>query len=114
MTWTLLAFAGGLGALARFEVGSIVAERSNRRFPLGTLTVNTVGAFLTGMAANLGGVAEATLVTGFLGGFTTFSTWMVETAGLAEEDSGWRAGVTNLVAMLTFGLAGAGVGLALS
>lgn len=116
VTDVLMAVAGGLGAVARFELASLVARLADRRFPLGTLTVNTVGALLTGVAVASGPGVEVdrVLVTGFLGGFTTFSTWMVETARLAEDGPGWRDVAVNIVAMLVLGLAGAGIGLAVA
>lgn len=114
LTDALMALAGGLGALARFELASLVARRSKGVFPIGTMTVNTMGSLLTGLAVawGLGSQAGRVVVTGFLGGFTTYSTWMVETARLAEEGPGWRDVVANLVGMLVFGLIGAGIGLA--
>lgn len=110
-----MALAGGLGAVARLELASLVARTSNHGFPLGTLAVNTSGAFLTGLAvgSGLGGSVDRVLVTGFLGGFTTFSTWMIETGRLAEDGPGSRGAALNILGMLAFGLAGAGLGMAI-
>jgi CrcB protein len=77
---------GALGALARFRVDGAVSARVGRDFPAGTLVVNLSGAFALGV---LTGAAVSTHVafvfgTGFMGGYTTFSTWMVETERLGE------------------------------
>lgn len=114
MVGVLMAVAGGLGALARFEMASRVARGG--RFPFGTLLVNTSGALLTGFAAasNLPPEAHRVLVTGFLGGFTTFSTWMVETGLLVRDAPTWKPAAVNLGGMLGAGFIGALIGSALA
>lgn len=114
MTALFVAVAGGLGALGRYELASMVARRSPGAFPYGTLAVNALGAFLTGLAATrLSGTGADLVVSGFLGGFTTFSTWMVETARLAERGSRWGLATLNLVLMLAAGLVAAVAGRAI-
>jgi CrcB protein len=86
---------GALGALARYGV-AVAAP------PYGTLIVNLTGAFALGVLAGAGvrGAALLILGTGFLGAYTTFSTWMVERryvvlsviAGPAAAAIGWLAG----------------------
>jgi CrcB protein len=80
-TWIALTLAGGLGAVARALATHFVNTHAGRAFPYGTLTVNLTGAFALGVlsAAGLGAAALAICGTGFLGGYTTFSTWMYET-----------------------------------
>jgi fluoride exporter len=114
MVGVLMAVAGGLGALARFEMASRTTHPS--RFPVGTMLVNTSGALLTGLAAASGLPPEAhrIIVTGFLGGFTTFSTWMIETGRLAEDGPSWKPAAANLGGMLGAGLVGALIGSALA
>ncbi len=111
---TLMALAGGLGALLRFEIASTVSRKGH--FPFGTLVVNTSGAALTGfaVASSLAPAAHTIVVTGFLGGFTTFSTWMVETGRLAEDGPSWRPAAINLSGMLAAGLLGVVIGAALA
>lgn len=112
MTWVLMAVFGGIGALLRFELGTFVGDRTGGSFPTGTLAVNTVGSFATGLAwsLDLPEPTAAVLLTGLLGGFTTFSTWMVETGRLLDEEiSPWPA-ILNLVIMLIGGLSGALLG----
>ncbi|MFO7547918.1 MAG: CrcB family protein [Acidimicrobiia bacterium] len=111
-----VALAGGLGALARYELAGWVQQRATRPYPFGTLAVNVTGSFLLGVSVTSmpehPGLNQVVGI-GLLGGFTTYSTWMVETEGLAR-DGGWAgilAAVVNLVAMLTGGLVGVGLGL---
>jgi CrcB protein len=80
-TWIALTLAGGLGAVARALLTHAVNMRVGRAYPYGTLTVNVSGAFALGVlsAAGLGAAALAICGTGFMGGYTTFSTWMFET-----------------------------------
>ena len=91
MTVLLLALAGGLGAVARFVLdGALTASRS-WRYPVGTTLINLSGSFLLGLLAGLAAghllPASGLLVlgTGFLGGYTTFSTAAYETVRLAER-----------------------------
>ena len=111
MTMTLIAVFGGFGALARYELGGWVQRRVDRPHPWGTLAVNVTGAFLTGLAHGATGMTphvSRVVSSGFLGGFTTFSTWMVETVRTGEE--GGRAGLSaagfNVVSMIVGGLIG--------
>ncbi len=112
MTWALIAGFGGIGALLRFELGTFVGARSTGSFPTGTLAVNTVGSLATGLvwALDLPESTMAVLTTGLLGGFTTFSTWMVETGRLLDEDTSPRRAILNLVFMLIGGLMGTVLG----
>lgn len=113
MTVALLAVAGGLGALARAEVGWSFARRG--RPGLGTHLVNVTGALLLGALVGLhadavvSGEVVTVLGTGFLGGFTTFSTWMVQ----ATADGARRVALATLP-VLAAGLVAAAAGLAMS
>ena len=109
-----LVAAGAFGAVARAWVGAAVRRRWHRR-GLGTLVVNLSGAFVLGLWAGAPGVPAAWLEvagTGFLGAFTTFSTWMVEVT------AAWRGGrrgsvIAELAATLALGVAAAALGFAL-
>ena len=121
MSTALAVVAGGLGALARYEMGGRVQAAARTPLPLGTLAVNVVGAAVLGVVVGLGidGAVDADTVrvvgTGFLGGFTTFSTWMVDTVAVAQDGTvgGPRRAVANLLVMLAAGLVATGLGLAL-
>lgn len=83
-----IAVAGALGALARFGVGSAVGARS---FPWATLPINVAGSFALGFALRAGeqrgwsDVTTAAISIGFLGAFTTFSTFSVEAQTMLRE-----------------------------
>lgn len=79
---------GGAGAIARFKVDGAVARRMVRPFPFGTLTVNLSGAFVLGVLVGIvmSDTVYDLLGTGFIGAYTTFSTWMLESERLIEED----------------------------
>lgn len=78
--------AGGLGALARHGVRQAVQVRLSTERPFGTAAANVIGSALLGALVGAGSDQEVLRVlgTGFLGGFTTFSTWMVEAWALTE------------------------------
>lgn len=114
MRLVLIAAAGAAGALCRLGVANLVGERS---LPLGTLVVNVVGSFALGLVLalagpRLGAVAVSTLSVGFLGAFTTFSTFAIDTVALQESGRSVAAG-TYVVASVVLGVAGAVAGLAL-
>lgn len=102
---------GGLGAIARFLLDGAVAARLGRSFPFGTLAVNLSGAFVLGVlvGAIVGEDAFRLAGTGFLGAFTTFSTWALESHRLGED--GQRAlGQVNFAASLILGVLAAWTG----
>ncbi|NPA41198.1 MAG: fluoride efflux transporter CrcB [Aquificae bacterium] len=87
-----VALGGALGSVLRFLVSKAVQDRVGINFPLGTLTVNLVGAFLIGLffavlveKITLSPEARAMLITGLLGGLTTFSTFSYESVSLLRE-----------------------------
>jgi len=91
----------GLGGLARFALSGVVAHRFGETFPYGTLLVNVLGSFLIGFFATLtepsgrvfvGSTARHFVVAGLLGGFTTYSSFSLQTLALAREGEWLRAG----------------------
>jgi CrcB protein len=115
MTVLVGIFAGALGALCRYLLSGVVQERTRSDFPVGTLTVNLTGAFLLGTVAGVDHLqSTATLAAaGLLGGFTTFSTWMIETIRLGSPPIRSRA-LTNLALTLLAGIALAAAGYSLT
>ena len=113
-----IGLAGGVGAVARFVVDGAVATRAVSEFPLGTFVVNLSGAFALGVLAGVAPGRDAFIVIGggLLGGYTTFSTWMLETSDRARAGR-LAVAALNVVASLALGLAavwlGRRVGLAL-
>lgn len=96
---------GGLGATLRFLLDGAVAGRLSATFPVGTLTVNLLGAFVLGVLAGVGLGHDVRLLaaTGLLGALTTFSTWMLESERLGEEGLPGRA-LANLLLSLALGV----------
>jgi CrcB protein len=111
LTWLGVGVLGACGAYARFYVGAVVTARRPSDFPFGTFVVNLTGGFALGMLTGLSVEGEALLVlgTGLLGGYTTFSTWMVEAQRLGE-DAAWTPMWLYLAGSMLAGLATTGLG----
>lgn len=111
LVWLGVAGFGALGALGRFRVGNAVTARRPSDFPLGTFVVNLTGGFVLGLLTGLSVAGDALLVlgTGLLGGYTTFSTWMVEAQRLGETGEWWFLWLYLFGSMLA-GLAATGLG----
>ena len=109
--WAGVVLIGGVGAVLRFVVDRTVSSRVPGSFPYGTLVVNLSGALLLGFLSGLALSPHLALLVGtaFVGSYTTFSTWMLETQRLAEERQLWPA-VANIVVSVLFGLAAAWLG----
>ncbi|REJ08547.1 CrcB family protein [Microbacterium bovistercoris] len=112
LVFLFAALAGGLGAAVRYLVDVGVAKLTGTRFPWGVFAINLTGSFALGLI--VGGLPDASFVvgTGFLGGYTTFSTAMLDTVAL-WRDGERRASAFNAVGMLLLGLVAAFAGLAL-
>lgn len=113
MTAVLVIIGGALGAPARYLCDYWIQSLHNRDWPWGTLIVNWLGSFALGMATNLDMELAALMSVGFLGAFTTWSTFSVEIVRLAQED-GWTEGLGYLALSLVGGIALAFCGHALS
>ena len=109
--WGGVVLLGGVGAVLRFLIDRAVARRVARPFPFGTLTVNLSGAVLLGLLSGLALSHEVALLAGtaFVGSYTTFSTWMLETQRLGEERQAWPA-VANVVVSVVLGVLAAMAG----
>jgi fluoride exporter len=110
VTTLLAVLVGGFaGAIARQELFSALQERASTRFPVGILAVNLSGAFVLGLLLGLGAGSHwphwlATAAqTGFIGAYTTYSTWAVDSLTLIRGGA-CRAAAGNLVGSLTAGV----------
>jgi CrcB protein len=91
--WLLVALGSALGGVSRHAVGVFVAQRIGQSFPWGTFTVNVIGSFAIGICGALlvaGNRPSAPLLRefvmiGFLGGFTTFSAFSLQTLQLLRD-----------------------------
>ena len=120
MKYLLILLGGGVGSLARYVVGSVIATRFGTRFPAGTMVVNVTGCFLIGLIMTL--LTERlqphpywrlALVVGFLGGYTTFSSFEWETYSAVREGGLW-IGLANIVGSVTLGYAAVWLGALLA
>jgi CrcB protein len=114
--YLLILLGGGIGSLARYVAGSAIMTRFGSRFPLGTMAVNVTGSFLIGLLMTL--LTERwqphpnwrlLLVVGFLGGYTTFSSFEWETFSAVREGGFW-IGLANVVGSVAFGYAAVWLG----
>jgi CrcB protein len=111
--------AGAAGTLSRYWLGGLVQRICGESFPWGTLAVNGLGCFLFGFVWSLAeerlvisGETRFLILTGFMGAFTTFSTFAFET-GEQLRDSEWLLALGNVAAQLILGLALVFLGTAL-
>lgn len=111
--------ASALGGAARYGLGGVLARRNPAAFPWETFIVNVTGAFVLGLLFSL--LTErigappwlrAALLIGFLGSYTTFSTWTLETVRLAEEGA-YAAALTNIGGSVAAGVGATLAGLML-
>jgi len=114
-----IAIAGAIGTLARYWLGGLVQVRFNGSFPAGTFAVNVLGSFLFGVVwalaeerAVMSAETRTVILVGFMGAFTTFSTFMFDTNVLLR-DSEWLLALGNVVASVIIGLAALMVGIAI-
>jgi CrcB protein len=119
MELVLIGIGGFAGAVARRVLDVWVTDRAGSVFPFGTLLVNVSGSFLLGLLFAwaierdvLPVGIRAPLMIGFLGAYTTFSTWMLESWRLVE-DGAWALAAVNLAGSVLLGVAAVVAGLAL-
>ena len=119
MTLIAIAAAGALGAATRYLIDGFVQDRVHGVFPWGTWVINASGSlvlgFLTGLALyhGLTDTPKAVIGAGFVGAYTTFSTFTYETIRLVEEGSRYEAAL-NIATSTLAGLLAAAIGLVLA
>ena len=109
--WIGIGLAGGVGAVARMLATTSIDAAVGRRLPVGTVAINVGGAFVLGLLAGAQASDDLSTLagTGFLGAFTTFSTWMLDTRLLADGGRR-RPAVANVAISLALGLLAAWLG----
>ncbi len=109
LAYLYIALGGALGSVARFAVAGGVARATHEVFPWGTLTANVTGCFIIGLFATLTGPDGRTSVSpeirqfvmvGICGGYTTFSSFSLQTLTLARDGDMKRAGANVLVSIV--------------
>jgi CrcB protein len=117
MPLLLIGLGGFAGAIARYAVDGAISDRTGGAFPWGTLVINATGSFvlgflfaLTAERAVLPAEIRGPLMIGFLGAYTTFSTWMLESWGLIESGS-YGAALANVAGSIVVGLVAVSAGL---
>ena len=99
--YVLVGLGGALGSIVRFWLSGLVASQVGETFPWGTLVINVSGSFVIGLFATLtgpdgrvfaGSNARQFVMTGICGGYTTFSSFSLQTLNLAREGEWLRVG----------------------
>lgn len=116
-TYSMIALGGAAGASLRFFISQIMMQWLGKGFPFGTLLVNIVGSFLLGLVYGLVEQGQVEIIPwrtlviiGFLGAFTTFSTFSLDSLLLLQQGHLWK-GFANIFLNVLFCLGAAWIGL---
>jgi len=120
MIWLVIAAGGAVGAMARHGLNAAVHVRYSAVLPWGTFVVNALGCLVIGLLAgaiagtrpHIGEMGRAFLFVGVLGGFTTFSSFGLDTLTLAKSGALWPA-AANVVGQVVVGLSAVWLGYGL-
>ena len=124
LTYLYVAIGSALGGMARWSLGGWIQRGAGGAppavFPVGTLVINASGSLILGVLAvflareapGSTSVTRLVLAVGFCGGYTTFSTFSLDTIALIESRGWWLAAV-NVLASVALGLIGVGIGMGL-
>jgi len=119
--YLLIALGGALGSVARFALSGVAATQLGSTFPWGTLIVNVLGSFVIGFFSaftgpegrwTVGEGGRMFFMTGVLGGFTTFSSFSIETFNLIEQGA-WFKAAANMTGSLLLCVGATWVGVIL-
>ena len=112
-----VAVGGSLGAMARFLVASVAAQLLGTAFPIGTFIINITGSLFLGWFYTiatermiLSDTTRLGVAVGFVGAYTTFSTYMFESDALMRDGAVWKA-TANLVGSVVVGLLAVRLGI---
>ncbi|HEY5992527.1 MAG TPA: fluoride efflux transporter CrcB [Candidatus Udaeobacter sp.] len=105
LSYLLVGIGGAIGSVARFWVSGLIATRFGQTFPLGTLVVNVTGSFVIGLFSAFSEPEGRWLVNpsfrqffmiGICGGYTTFSSFSLQTLALAQEGEWFHAFINSI------------------
>ena len=107
MQWIAVALGGALGSMARYALSTWIFQVSSHKFPYATLTVNVLGSFVMGILfvviverAALPQEMRSLLMIGFIGAFTTFSTFSLDALGLWQNGHLFMALIYTLATVI--------------
>ena len=109
VTYFWIALGSALGGVARYWSSGFVATHIGETFPFGTLFVNVLGSFIIGFVATLsapdgrwfiGSDARQFIMLGILGGYTTFSSFSLQTLSLVRDGEWWQAGANIVLSLV--------------
>ncbi|ERI92527.1 protein CrcB [Clostridiales bacterium oral taxon 876 str. F0540] len=88
MNYLLVGIGGAFGSITRYSLGRFISSKTKSKFPFGTFFINITGAFLLGILSSSGAGSSvySLLGDGFLGAYTTFSTFMYEGFNLFQDN----------------------------
>jgi CrcB protein len=107
-----VALGGALGTIARYALNGVISQRFGQTFPLGTMVINITGSFIIGVFAQLTAPEGRWLVSptfrvffmvGICGGYTTFSSFSLQTLSLARDEE-WLYASLNILLSVALGL----------
>uniref|UniRef100_A0A7C5V1G7 Fluoride-specific ion channel FluC n=1 Tax=Caldicellulosiruptor owensensis TaxID=55205 RepID=A0A7C5V1G7_9FIRM len=115
MNYLIVGIGGVIGAILRYTVGKVFREVMDRDHPVATLFINVMGSFLIGYlsAKHLSTKYKLFLMTGFLGGFTTYSTFILETSRYIKKEKRIKAFLYVFISII-FGILAAIIGIWIS
>lgn len=112
-----LSLAGACGTVSRYGLCELAKKSRHAHLPLGTFTVNILGSFLFGLVyvlaqrkLNISGELRTILLVGFMGAFTTFSTFAFDTAKMLKSEQ-WMMAFGNVFGQISLGILALGVGV---
>lgn len=112
MNLVMVGIGGAAGSLARFYLGKFINEKHSKNYPVGTFIINVTGALLLGIVVTAvkGQTYQLLLADGFLGAYTTFSTFMYESFNLTQESEKVIA-IKYITSSVINGIIGYGLGV---
>lgn len=121
LTYAAVGFGAGLGGICRYAITSLFVARFGPGLPFGTFLINVSGSFFIGLISELAqtrvigidGFVRIALTAGFLGGYTTFSSFAFETRTLANERE-WGASLVYVLSSVVLGIAACYAGVFLA